>query len=148
MWLSGLSAILRTGRLQVWFQSGQMPGLRTRSPVGGAWETTTHWCFSPFLSPLLSKNKIFLKEISLNTCKPKTKLSQSLQIWALVCMLRHTFNTQADYNSFLAFILRAEHEGQPEVRLEGLPRSFPKASAYLPGFSLLFVFCSNCYFLP
>ena len=32
-------------------QSGHMPGLQARSPVGGAWETTAHWCFSPvFLS--------------------------------------------------------------------------------------------------
>ena len=44
-----------------WFdsQSGHMPGLWVRSPVGGAWEATTHWCFSPPLShPLpLSKKK-------------------------------------------------------------------------------------------
>ena len=35
-----------------WFdsQSGHMPGLRARSPVGGTWEVTTHWCFSPSLS--------------------------------------------------------------------------------------------------
>ena len=38
-----------------WFgsQSGHMPGLQARSPVGDAWETTTHWCFSPSLSPSL-----------------------------------------------------------------------------------------------
>ena len=35
-------------------QSGHMPGLQARSPVGGMQETTTHWCFSPsFPSPLL-----------------------------------------------------------------------------------------------
>ena len=36
-----------------WFnsQSGHMPGLWTRSQVGDVWEATTHWCFSPFLSP-------------------------------------------------------------------------------------------------
>ena len=38
VWLSGLS-------------TGHMPGLRDRSPVGGAREATTHWCFSPSLSP-------------------------------------------------------------------------------------------------
>ena len=36
-----------------WFasQSGHMHGLQARSPVGGAREATTHWCFSPSLSP-------------------------------------------------------------------------------------------------
>ena len=36
-----------------WFdsQSGHMPGLQARSPVGGTKEATTHWCFSPSLSP-------------------------------------------------------------------------------------------------
>ena len=34
-------------------QSRHRPGLQARSPVGGAWEATTHWCFSPFLSPSL-----------------------------------------------------------------------------------------------
>ena len=40
-------------------QSGHMPGLRARSPVGGAGEATTQWCFSPSLSPSrpLSRNK-------------------------------------------------------------------------------------------
>ena len=51
-----------------WFnsQSGHMPGLRARSPVGGAWEATTHWCFSPSLSPsfplFLKINKILKKK--------------------------------------------------------------------------------------
>ena len=38
------------------FQSGHMPGnwtLRARFPVGGMQEATTHWCFSPSLSPCL-----------------------------------------------------------------------------------------------
>ena len=41
-------------------QSGHMPGLWARSLVGGMWEATTHWCFSPTISPslLLSKNTI------------------------------------------------------------------------------------------
>ena len=48
-----------------WFdsQSGHMPGLWARSPVGGAREATTHWCFSLSLSlslPLSLKiNKSF-----------------------------------------------------------------------------------------
>ena len=33
---------------------GHMPGLQARSPVGGAWEATTHWCFSPSLFSLPS----------------------------------------------------------------------------------------------
>ena len=39
-------------------RSGHMPGLRARSMVGGTWEVTTHWCFSPSLSPSLP---LFLK---------------------------------------------------------------------------------------
>ena len=41
------------------FHSGHTPGLQARSPVGATWEVTTHWCFSPSLSPSLplSKNK-------------------------------------------------------------------------------------------
>ena len=34
-------------------QSGHIPGLQVRSPVRGAQEETTHWCFSPSLSPSL-----------------------------------------------------------------------------------------------
>ena len=51
-----------------WFdsQSGHMRSLQARSPVGGARETTTHWCFSHSLSPSLSLslkiNKIFFKK--------------------------------------------------------------------------------------
>ena len=58
VWLSGLSTNLRTKGH--WFdsQSGPMPGLQTRSPVGGTWEATTHWCFSPTLSLFLP---LFLK---------------------------------------------------------------------------------------
>ena len=38
---------------------GHMPGSQAGSPVGGVWEATAHWCFSPFLPPSLpfSKNK-------------------------------------------------------------------------------------------
>ena len=54
VWLSGLSAGLQTIGLLVDSQSGHMPGLQTRSPVGGMWEATTHWCFFPLFlySPL------------------------------------------------------------------------------------------------
>ena len=53
-----------------WFdsQSGHMPGLQARSPIGGMQEATTHWCFSPSLSPSLplslktNKYKILKKE--------------------------------------------------------------------------------------
>ena len=34
-------------------QSGHIPALQARSPVGDAQEATTHWCFSPSLSPTL-----------------------------------------------------------------------------------------------
>ena len=47
-------------------QSGHMPGLWARSPVGDAQEATTHWCFSPSLSPSLPLslkiNKLNLKK--------------------------------------------------------------------------------------
>ena len=49
-----------------WFdsQSGHVPGLWARSPVGGMWEATTHCCFSPSLPlPLSLKiNTIFRKK--------------------------------------------------------------------------------------
>ena len=38
-------------------QSGHMLGLQARSPVGGAQETATHWCFSPSLYPSLTLYK-------------------------------------------------------------------------------------------
>ena len=34
-------------------QSGHRPGLWARFPVRGAWEATTHWCFSHSLCPSL-----------------------------------------------------------------------------------------------
>ena len=42
-----------------------MPGLQTRSPVGGMSEATTHLCFSPSPSLLLSL-KINWEEISID----------------------------------------------------------------------------------
>ena len=38
-------------------QSGHMPGLWARSPVGDARESTTHWCFCPSPSPSFSLSK-------------------------------------------------------------------------------------------
>ena len=38
-------------------RSGHMPGLQARSPVGDVWEATTHWRFSPSLSPFLPLSK-------------------------------------------------------------------------------------------
>ena len=75
VWLSGLSAGLRTERLR-WFdsQSGHVPGLPARSPVGGVWEATNR-CFSPSLSPFLPlslKNK-FKK--SLKKCQLQHNVS-------------------------------------------------------------------------
>ena len=52
--LSGLRADLWTKGSPVQFQSRHMPELQVRSPVGGTWEATTHWCFSPFLLPFPS----------------------------------------------------------------------------------------------
>ena len=54
-------------------QSGHMPVLRVRSPVGGAGEVTTHWCLSPSLSPSLSLsvkiiNKVFKKTKATCSC--------------------------------------------------------------------------------
>ena len=52
-------------------QSGHMPGLPARSPVGSAWEAMTHWYFSPSLSPsppLSKNNKIFLQLHIISLC--------------------------------------------------------------------------------
>ena len=59
MWLSGLSASLRTKGLPVLFPVRAHAWVAGQVPIGGAGEATTHCCFSPsfsFLSPL-SKNK-------------------------------------------------------------------------------------------
>ena len=42
-----------------WFSSqwGDIPGLWARFPVGGMWEATTHWCFSPSLPLSLKINE-------------------------------------------------------------------------------------------
>ena len=69
VWLSGSSAGCEPKGRQFNSQSGHMPGLLARSPVGGTREATTHWCFSPSLSPSLplfknNNNKIFKKKKS------------------------------------------------------------------------------------
>ena len=56
--LAGVAQAFKLKSL-VLFLSGHMPRLQARSLVRGAWETTTHWCFSPSFSlpSPLSKNK-------------------------------------------------------------------------------------------
>ena len=65
VWLSGLSTGYEPKGHQFNSQSGHMPGLQARSPVGAMWDVTTHWCFSPSLSPSLPLslkiNKTFKK---------------------------------------------------------------------------------------
>ena len=39
-------------------QSGHMPGLRARSPVGGVQGVTAHWCFLPLFLPPFPSLKI------------------------------------------------------------------------------------------
>ena len=48
-------------------QLGHKPGLWARSPVGDMWEATTHWCFSPSLSPSLALS------LKINKYIPKKK---------------------------------------------------------------------------
>ena len=70
-WLSEWSTGCEPKGLRFDSQSGHMPGLLAKSPVGGAQEATTHRCFSPSLSLslALSKNKLinFKKEIKRKT---------------------------------------------------------------------------------
>ena len=69
-WCGSVDWVLACKPKGHWFdsQSGHMPGLQARSLVGGAWEATTHWCFSPCLSPSLplslriNKIKSFFKK--------------------------------------------------------------------------------------
>ena len=51
VWLSGLSARLRTKGLPVPFPVRTHAWVAARSPAGGVWDATTHWCFSPCLPP-------------------------------------------------------------------------------------------------
>ena len=54
-WCGSVDWVLACESKGHWFysQAGHMPGLQARSPVGGVWEATTHWCFSPSLSSSL-----------------------------------------------------------------------------------------------
>ena len=60
-WCGSVDWVLACEAKGHWFNSqpGHMPGLQSKSPLGGAWVATTHWCFSPSLSPSLplSKNR-------------------------------------------------------------------------------------------
>ena len=64
-WCGSVDWVLACEPKGCWFDfcSGHLPALWARSPVGGVQEATTHWCFSPFLSPSLPLslkiNKIF-----------------------------------------------------------------------------------------
>ena len=55
-------------------QSGHMPGLQARSPWGGTREATTHWCFSPCVSPS------FPLSLKINKWNPFKKCLQFLNI--------------------------------------------------------------------
>ena len=68
MWLSGLSASLWTKGSQVWFPVGAHAWVvgHVGPPVGGMREATTHWCFSPSLSPTLPHSLKINKYIFLN----------------------------------------------------------------------------------
>ena len=48
---------LRTKGLLVWFPVRAHAWVADQVPVGGVWEATTHWCFSPSLPSPLTKNK-------------------------------------------------------------------------------------------
>ena len=60
VWLSGLSASMQIKGLPVQFPVRANTWVVARSPEGGIRKATTHWCFSPSLSPSfpLSENKI------------------------------------------------------------------------------------------
>ena len=54
MWFSGLSAGLWTKVSLVRFPVRAHAWVAGRGQVGGMWEATTNWCFSPSISPSLS----------------------------------------------------------------------------------------------
>ena len=88
-------------------QSGPMPGLQTRSPVGGVWEATTHWCFSPSLSPSfplsLKINKFFTKKKSHLLILPLTSSENSLGIGKL-----STHSDRHKFSRILIFVWKLE----------------------------------------
>ena len=63
-WCGSVHWVLACEPEGCWFdsQTRHKPGLYTRSPVGGLWEATSHWCFFPSLSPSLTLSKNNLKE--------------------------------------------------------------------------------------
>ena len=67
VWLNGLSASLWTKGSLVWFPVRAHAWVAGQTPLGGAWEATTHWCFSPSLSPSLpSVQKLINKTLKNN----------------------------------------------------------------------------------
>ena len=77
MWLSGLSTGLQTKESPVQYPSEHMPELQARCPVGGAPEATTHYCFSPSLSPSPPLSKIHKEIKSLKRYFSKKKESKT-----------------------------------------------------------------------
>ena len=69
-----------------------MHGLQARSPVGGAWEATTHWCLSPSLSPSLPLSLKINKTSSLKNIKIKPRVVKTAvqPHWNLV--YHHTYS--------------------------------------------------------
>ena len=63
-----------------WFdyQTGHMPGLWARSPVGGMGEATTHWCFCPSLSPSLPLS------LKINNKISKKKSGHGKPTWTII----------------------------------------------------------------
>ena len=86
VWLSGLSAWLRTKGLPVPLPVRAHAWVAARSPAGGVWEATTHWCFSPCLPPCfplcLKTNKLNLKKK-----KKEETLTWSLLLISWTCYL-------------------------------------------------------------
>ena len=57
VWLRGLRIAPQIKKSLLDSQSGHMPGLQARSPVGGVQEATTQWRFSPSFPLSLKVNK-------------------------------------------------------------------------------------------
>ena len=97
-WCSSVDWVLACEPKGSWFksQSEHMPGSQARSPVGGAWEATTHWCFSPSLSPLLplsikrkkekEKKENWISSLNKEREKKKRKIMcwRDVKCWATV----------------------------------------------------------------
>ena len=106
-WCSSVDGALACKSKGCWFdsQSGHMPGLGARSPAGGTWGTTIHWCFSPCLSPSLPhslKNKLknnFLKRKQFLLKKYIKRFVQHMEkvLWLIKCV-------KSGLQSFLVFL--------------------------------------------